>query len=277
MRAKTIYWLQRLLRDGTAPASSVPKSVLPDLEGLVRTGVIDWERAGSGSLYRVGDPEALETICVVGPLDEATSASPKALAVARSGDAHRGTPDRLLVSMSAGTAPALWRNHSRELDVAEHTRLYGVASLVVRPNDDWRTDQAVTLVENLEMLYHPHRLGCAGTLLYYPGWIGGLMLEWLRAEKRAPRYTVCADFDPVGLSNYVRVRNSLGVRVQLYVPDNLEALLSAYGNANRLRANKRLLANLEAVCDPTLQSVLGVILKHGKGLDQEALLIDRQP
>lgn len=38
--------------------------------------------------------------------------------------------------------------------------------------------------------------------------------------------------------------------------------------------NRRLLGDLENHDDPALRHVLGLILKYGKGLDQEVLLLD---
>lgn len=218
MRAETISWLRRLLDEGVKPASSVPKFARSELEGLVRTGVVEWQRSGSGSLYRVGDRKILATICAADPLEAATSASLKALAVARHGDAHRGRADRIVLLLSAAVTPAEWTSGNEVLDVADYTRRFGVASLVARPGDDWLSRRPLLLVENRELLYHPAALKHVGTILYYPGWLSGMMLRWLTEKPRAPEYIVCADFDLVGLRNYVRARKTMGASVKLFVP-----------------------------------------------------------
>lgn len=273
MKGETIAWLRRLLKEGAKPTSSVPKAVQGELEGLVRTGVVEWARAGRGGMYRVGDRVALEAICAVDPLEYATSESAKAVAVARSGDAHQGRADRIFLLMSAAAPPAVWSGERGQLDIADCTRRFGVASLVVRPADDWVTEQPLLLVENLELLYHPGRLHHAGTILYYPGWLSGIMLRWLRDRQRAPEYVVCADFDPVGLTNYARARKTLGHSVKLFVPEDLERLIASFGKPERLVMNKRLLGSLEVDNDPSLQRVLDLVLRYGKGLDQEVLLL----
>lgn len=273
MKGETIAWLRRLLKEGVKPASSVPKTVQGELEGFVRTGVVEWARSGRGSMYRVGDRAALEAICAVDPLEHATSESAKAVAVARTGDAHQGRADRILLLLSAAAPPAVWSGERGQLDIADCTRRFGVASLVVRPADDWVTEQPLLLVENLELLYHPDRLHHIGTILYYPGWLSGMMLRWLRDRQRAPEYVVCADFDPVGLTNYARARKMLGHSVKLFVPEDLERLIASFGKPERLVMNKRLLGNLEVDNDPSLQRVLNLVLRYGKGLDQEVLLL----
>ena len=71
------------------------------------------------------------------------------------------------------------------------------------------------------------------------------------------------DYDPVGLDEFTRLRERLGARVQLHVPENLAFLFKHHANGE-LRQSQM----------AEVRIVLAVIEKHNAGLEQEALLID---
>jgi len=82
------------------------------------------------------------------------------------------------------------------------------------------------------------------------------------------------DYDPVGLSEFWRIRNRLGSRVQIYLPQNLADLFQRFGNHELLqkRRSQRLLAELRNADVSEVQAVVKLIDLYNVGLEQEALI-----
>lgn len=86
------------------------------------------------------------------------------------------------------------------------------------------------------------------------------------------------DYDPVGLSDYLRLRGALAERVSLFVPSDLEERFAAFGNRKLITEkarNRALLEQLDGRVWPCEQSrrVYGLIKESGSGLEQECLLV----
>ncbi len=86
------------------------------------------------------------------------------------------------------------------------------------------------------------------------------------------------DYDPVGLSDYLRLREALAGHVDLFVPSNLEERFAVFGNRKLIAEKPRNRALLEQVIGsawPCEQSrrVFELIKETGSGLEQECLLL----
>lgn len=91
------------------------------------------------------------------------------------------------------------------------------------------------------------------------------------AMKRAG-LVYCGDYDPVGVDEYRELKKAVGDRMRIYVPDNLEGLLQRYGNRKLIQNSPDVLSMLRHSSDPTVRDLVDMMDRHGKGLEQEALL-----
>lgn len=278
MHNATQKWLVELLQCQSLPASTVPKAAKPDIANLVTTGFIHWEKSGGGARYHLGNAQAVnELLEASGYLEDHQGLTPKAIAVARHGDAHRGRDDAMLLMLSTAGQPR-WHNQDVILDVRNQVNQFGIASLVVRPGDNWVTDEPVALVENLDLAIYGkqyfERIGFHGSILYYSGWISKALLDWLSESNRSPGYTIFPDYDLVGIKNYLVAKQRLGPMLNIHIPDNLPELLNKFGNSEKLQSQTDR-ALIEKSKDKDALYVYRALLESGKGIDQEILMLSR--
>jgi hypothetical protein len=115
-------------------------------------------------------------------------------------------------------------------------------------------------------------------VIYGQGRASKRLVTWLMDQSQ-PEFSLLhlPDYDPVGLNEFERLRKSLGVRVQLHLPDNLEELFARHSKRQLLhkRNSQALLAKLRSSDCLDVQRVVRLIDVHNAGLEHEALLIDR--
>ena len=278
MHNVSINWLVKLQGAGSLTSSTLPKTAKPDIDNLIQMGVIQRTPSGAGFRYSVADSEALRNIISARKFEgDIESLTPKARAVALHGDAHRGRDDSLLLMLAGTEENTVWTNGVDELDVFDYSSRFGVASLVAKKGDNWRTNKPIALVENLDLLVYAKayfdKIGFDGTVLYYSGMVSGRLLDWLHETPRAPSYVMFPDYDIVGLANYLRIKQRTGNLLRIYIPSNLERLLSAYGHESTLSDSKADRSAIESTSDKDVLSVYNLMLKTGKTLHQEALMI----
>jgi len=276
MRNASRQWLSRLLETGSLPASSIPKPSRSDIANILNAGFIRWERSGAGAKYSIADESAvrglLQSTGYGGDLECLTQ---KAKAVALHGDAHRGRDSALLLTLST-SGKAQWMDGQHTLNVSDQVTKFGIATLLVRPGDQWHTNQPVGLVENLDLVLHGkqyfERIGFEGSVLYYSGWLSKALLDWLAEGKRAPSYTIFADYDLVGIKNYLLAKDRFGEVLHMFIPENLPELLRRFGNTEKLKS-KTDRTLIESSGDPDAIHLYQTLLEAGRGLDQESLLL----
>ena len=275
MKNSTRNLLTKLIEDGRISSSNVPKSSLSDIIKLKDQGFIDWERSGRGGVYTVDNREAiialLKNTGYHGPTDALTS---KAKAVAFHKDAHKGKDDTLLLMLSA-TQEVFWYNSGVSVNLFKIVQDCGIASLLIKPGDNWQTNKPIALVENKDLLVHADRyfkkIEFEGTVLYYPGWVSKRTIAWLKTLKSTP-VMILPDYDPVGIKNYLILKKELP-DLEIYIPKNLQDLLIRYGDPKRLESStdRKL---IEQTTDEKASFLYSLLLKHGVGLHQEGLMLD---
>lgn len=282
MNLPLAQWLARLLTEDALPASTASRTVQRELTPLVESGLVRWRRSGKGAVYEPSDREALRAMItgrfphLLETNQDCPSLPPRAGAVARYRDSKKaqagegGFPLQLRAH-----GPALWSDGVAQLDVQSATLTYGMSAILVREDDSWKTAHPLYLVENLELFTASRLLpgiGEGGSVLYYGGWVAEKIIKWLAFSPRCPALILMADYDPVGLKNYQKLKAQVP-QVRLYIPDNLDALFASYGTANRLTPqNRALLRGLLDEADGDCRRVIGLILERGEVLDQEILL-----
>lgn len=269
-------WLRKLLAVGALPASGIPNAAKADIANIAQAGFIRWERSGAGAKYTVLNEQAIHALLEsTGYQGDADQLTPKSRAVALHGDAHRGRDTSVLLTMSSVMPGVVWSNGAQSLDVTSHSEAFGVASLIVRLGDLWKTNAPLGLVENLDLVVYGKeylkRIGFTGCVLYYSGWMSNTLLKWLEETPRAPSITVFPDYDIVGLKNYIRAKERLGDSINIFVPDDLKSLLRKYGSKDKLTGETDR-SDVERSTDKDVREIYSAMLEAGAGLDQECLL-----
>jgi len=274
MKNVTRNFLVKLLETGRITSSNIPKPALYEIEEMKEKGFVDWERSGRGRVYFIDDHDAVTALLKnTGYHGESEELTPKAKAVALHKDAHKGKDETLLLMLSA-TKEVFWYNNGVPVNIFKVVRDCGVASLLIKLGDDWQTDKPIALVENKDLLVHADqyfkKIQFDGTVIYYPGWVSKRTIAWLKTLKKLS-VTIFPDYDPVGIINYLILKKELP-GLKIYIPDNLPELLIRFGDPERLKTltDRKL---IEQTKDEKASFLYNLLLKHGAGLHQEALML----
>lgn len=274
--------LAALLEQSSLPKSACSGALLKFLKPLMDADVVAEERSGAGRRLVVRDASAVRAFFESRFPDIALSdeTSTRITGVARFRDSKTlagDTPD--IVLLRAWSDTALWCGGA-PVPAATTTKAHGLFSFVLAPGSRYELRAACALVENPAMLLSFERLSLTTTMpiaLYAGGRVSGRVLRWL-ANVSGPGFhlTHFPDYDPVGLSEFVRVRAALGDRARLHLPSHLGEAFSRFANADLLRreASQALLPGLRTSRLPEVRTVLDLIERHNAGLEQEALLVD---
>ena len=117
-----------------------------------------------------------------------------------------------------------------------------------------------------------------GTVLYYAGHIHGVLLDWLAHQPRCSELILFADYDGVGLSNYVRLCERLEQKVQFWLMPHWQQKLQHMGNRELWLKNRPLfdssvekLNHLEAV--KAVTPLIEAMRHSALALEQEAVFL----
>lgn len=108
----------------------------------------------------------------------------------------------------------------------------------------------------------------------YPQNQSGDLMNWLKRVDNP--YLHFGDFDFAGIGIYLNeYKKHLDERATFFVPDNIEALISRYGN-RKLYDIQQAPASDKLLSEPGLIRLTTLIHKHRKGLEQEAMIALQQ-
>lgn len=269
--------LSELLELGFVVRSRVTAPMRDRLAPLFHLGVLREERSGAGRHIRLHDRVALEqwirTHYPSGLSGVSGDLGHRAESVANYRDSKRAGSLAVSLVHLRGFGNTELRRRGAVLPLADMTRAYGVVGLAVDPRDAWQIAGTVAIVENLEFFMHVERLiPQADAALYSAGRVDGRVLQWLAAQQDV-RALHAGDYDPVGLDEYLKVRAAFGDRADLFVPDDFEELVVTYGQSELLTRSLAVYRRVRLHADERVKAVLDVLDRHGRGLEQEALLI----
>ncbi|WP_259203710.1 DUF7281 domain-containing protein [Salinibacter ruber] len=192
-------------------------------------------------------------------------------------DAKRGSAGGEVVLFRGRPGVKITRNGT-PVPIGELTQSAGVGAALLGSDTtltvDLAADRSLAIVENQEAFLRFEELGTAAELACFAGGrLSGQVLEWLGSLERASGQIIhCPDYDPVGLSEFQRLRDACGDAVQLFWPDELEPMIKTYGKAALYRDSAELLDRLSGSSHPEVQKLLALLKRHGQGLEQEVLL-----
>lgn len=272
--------LRLLIESGALPSSACGQSFLRFIEPLLAAQVITRERSGGGRKLVVQDGPALERwFHDRFPLAEPPSGSARVSALAQFRDTKALRGDTGCTVLVRCWSESALSRHGQPVRADTATQTHGVFSFVLDPATDYHVAASCAAIENPALLFSFETLGLTQDLplaLYAGGRMSSRVLAWLASQDASDfRLVHFPDYDPVGLTEFLRVRSVLGARAALYVPNNLAAGFARLGNPDLLRKkmSQKLLQNLRASAEPEVARVVELIDRHNAGLEQEALLL----
>lgn len=272
--------LGTLLTEGSAPLSVFSAAARAALSPQFAAGILREERFGAGTRVVVRNKAVLEAF--------AAQLFPSGLDIAPAGDMSRATAvGYYRDAKAAGTTvaePVLIRafnnmkfeRNGETLPAAALSMKYGVASFLLSEPPFWGCSGRLAIVENLESFLCFEKLKTAvDAAVYAGGKMSGRMIAWFAsAEMSKCGFLHCGDYDPVGIDEYLRLKEICGARVKLHIPENIEALFKKYGKRELLTDSETVLRRLRATKDPDALRIIEQMNACNTGLEQETLLLE---
>lgn len=272
--------LGTLLTEGSAPLSLFSASARAALSPQFAAGILREERFGAGTRVAVRNKAVLEAF--------AAQLFPSGLNIAPAGDTPRATAVGYYRDAKAAGAtvaePVLIRAFNNmkfercgeALPAAALSAKYGVAAFLLKEPPFWGCGGTLAIVENLEPFLCFEKMKIAADAAVYAGGkMSGRMLAWFAsAEMSKCSFLHCGDYDPVGIDEYLRLKEACGARVKLHIPANIEALFKKYGKRELLTDSEAVLRRLRATKDPDALRIIEQMNACNAGLEQEILLLD---
>jgi hypothetical protein len=201
---------------------------------------------------------------------------PRARAIANYADAKRAdAADRSAILVRAFDVAKL---HAGDdvLDAAELTGRFGMCALARPDGRRWRFTGRLAVIENMEVFLHAERVIPELDAAVWA--VGGVaserVLAWLGELAGSGTEVVHAgDFDPVGLSHFLKVREACQGSATFFCPPDLEARVRRWGKARLLADSAPLFDRLRRERDQTIVRVIDILERVTKGLEHEALLL----
>ena len=246
-----------------------------------QTGAVSCLRQGRGDVYSVCNQGVFDAhVTQLSPQVEPSFAEQLPLraqhvAHARDSKARRHQHGSYYPLLKAVGDAVSWHEAERgaELVLSAATRNFGAASLSIQPNDAWHSEQVLWLVENQALFDRTDWLpeGTQATLLYYGGQLDGRLLSWLGHRPRASQVILFADYDGVGLSNFVRLRAVLGDACEFWLMPQWERKLAHYGSVKLWRDTLRHFSKAVTHLPASLYELTEQMQHLGMALEQEAV------
>ncbi|MCB1657014.1 MAG: hypothetical protein KDI39_02185 [Pseudomonadales bacterium] len=251
-----------------------------------QTGIVAQRPQGRGSLYvLINQVQLAQYLSILQPIQpEQIHTLPQRtanLALYRNSKSQAHQHDWHYVLIKAMTGQeVIWQHQQKTLPLTQLTHLAGCASLMIHSQDDWHSKQPLWLVENQALFDDLSWLPAeaTGTVLYYAGHIHGVLLDWLAKQPRCSELILFADYDGVGLSNYVRLCERLQQQVQFWLMPNWQQKLQYMGNRELWLNNRPLfdssvakLNHLEAA--KAVMPLIEAMRYSALALEQEAVFL----
>lgn len=282
-------YLALLRANGRMTGSQLPRSGKRLLQPLLDSGILDIEKSGRGEVILVTNQAAFEKWLptqfpsYAGHLSHPVGSNrARSVALRRnSKSSGLGVSESVLHLRAFGGRDTSITIDSEVLPVEELTARHGIAACIISDETVIQVPVGVILlIENLECFLQAELIVPDALLaLHSAGRVSDRLVASLsRSILVASPLWHLPDYDPVGLSDYLRLHAALGDRVKLYLPENIEALFEQFGDRDLIRKkprNRALLEQLHGVkwpCDASARAYR-LIKESGSGLEQESLLI----
>ncbi len=270
--------LATLLAGTSVPASGLSQASRRILTPLIDAGAIQQIRSGGGNVWTASNHRAVQAFAnnrypsglVAAALPE-LGARTQALAQFRDTKANRGLDFEFIhariykdEALTVAGAP---------VGAARQTSQLGCVSVVLGAAEVPTLAGCVAVVEGPQLfLRYDWQAAGVDAAVLYNGRASDRMLAWLESSG-ATRLLHCADYDPVGLDEYLRAKQRLGARLEPLAPANLDRLFDRFSKPELLHKNSGLMRRLLQSDDPYVRRVVGLMQHYVAGLEHEALLV----
>lgn len=281
-------FLRRLIQQERLAGSDLSARARKQLRPLFAGGVLVIETSGRGEVVEVRKPEQLLVwVRHTFPSFEGRWQGPsefgRAQSIARrrsSKAAASGVGTGVLHLRALAGGGGMTTINGVNFPVRELTAHHGVAACLVRPETQFEFTGQTVLIENLECFLNAERiLPEASIFLNGAGRLSDQLIACLARSTFSPAPVVhFPDYDPVGLSDYLRLKALLGPGVVLYLPSDIERRFAALADQRLISERPRNRALLEKLATerwPCQESerIFRLIKESGAGLEQECLLL----
>jgi hypothetical protein len=272
---------RRLLQAGMLPRSECGQSLVRILKPLLDSGILRWEKAAGGQRLVVVNQSAFERWLEqhfpnAQLQDGADSSRIQAVAQFRNTKALRSNLPEI-VSLRSTRDGVLLRNDS-PVETARATSEHGVFAFTLTDSTPYALRGDCALIENLAVFHSFERLGLeTGFAIWTGGISSNRFINWLAANvKHGLRVLHLPDYDPIGLTEFLRHHERLGDAATLFLPEDLPSLFRSHSNSSLLadQKNQRMLMKLRKARHPSIQQVVALIDECNGGLEQEAIFIE---
>ena len=281
--------LKRLLAsDQFLTASAFTSSQRKELEQFaLSTRQIEILKQGRSIVYRIINRQSvINYLRQLHPLDDDSlsanlPARSRNIGTDRNSKSGRSGHECCYLLLKAWDSEVVWEDANSMMHVSEITGHFGAAVLQISIGHTWQCNRPLLLVEN-QALFDRHDwlpINFNGCLAYYAGQLSDVLLQWFAEQKRTDEVILFPDYDGVGLSNLVRLSNSLhhdSILHFYWLPD-WENKLIKFGNAKIWQETRvqfenaiQKLESMNALSDDLIK--LGNLSqRYGKALEQESI------
>ena len=274
-----------------APATAFTNTQRSALDQLARaTGFLSALPKGRGVIYRIGNRNGLEAyLCSLRPEADSHRLADlprRAANIATHRDSKAGPAahTRQYLLLKAVGDDVVWsRGGGRLVHLSSATRTTGAGALAIETDDDWRSDTPLWLVENQALFDDTSWLAAdtRASVAYYAGQLPHRLVAWLAFRKRVPKVVLFADYDGVGLQNFVRLRGRLDTLCSFWLMPDWQELLRRYGSNQIWRdthsdfvAATQRLAQLDPPAE--LLALCETMNREGLALEHEAVWLAQE-
>lgn len=270
----------RLLVAGALPRSQCGAGFLRRLKPLFDAGVVRWEKSAAGQRLSVLNLAAYGrwfSLHFPGTkVSDSLRLSPvEGVARFRDSKALRGNLPAIVCIRS--TKDGVLVKNGVPVETTKATVEHGVFAFKLDDPTAYALNGNCVLIENLAVFQLFEHLNLDVNLAI---WTGGIssnrLLNWLATNiNNGLRILHLPDYDPVGMTEFLRYHRRLGDAVSLHSPDNLRSLFHSYSKAGLLLSpkNQRMLLRLRKAQHPAVERVLRLMHEFNGGLEHEAILI----
>lgn len=275
-------------QDGQLAGSRLTAAQKNALDQFMRqTAAIIHKTSGRGVIYLIKDPVTVkrhwrDMIPSAGDaLDADLPSRATNIAQSRMSKSAAHGHDCYYLMLRAVGNVNWYSDNGDSLDLQDVTQKFGAAVLAIGGDceQSWHTQDELWLVENQALFDRLDWLpkDSNATVVYYSGHVRKQLIDWLAFSKRAPRIWLFPDYDGVGLSNYLRIKQALGCQVKFWMMTNWEQRLLRYGNNKLWQDTARefntalpgLLPMIQG--EPELCLLVEAMQRNGLALEQEAM------
>ena len=258
-------WLKKLIENGSLPESSIPRSAITGVNNLIDLEYIQKRPVKNGIKFVLLEEDSLVNWMnrIIKNIDP-NQAHNRAYAASKYRTAKKSTKNYPKVEIRF-----LKNNMNIPLELKELQNKIGSMNYYLKKEDSWLTGKLV-LIENIEsFLNSDDNFPNCDIAVYYSGNLSDSLINHLNDSECT--IVFFPDYDPVGMNNYCKIKDKLGDRVELFVPQNISELFesSSYRIIEKTK-NREILADLNRRTLPNeVVPIIQLIQKHHGGAEQE--------